>query len=1110
MVFKPFASAIARGFRTKSLLSLGLLLLIIFFGIISAESIRYFDSEMRWFLLRIFIGIGLFGAASIAILTQLLSNQKLKSTTSISITKALSEKLHEGGQIILQGFHLSNDPMQAGISVELKDIAIQNALSQLQQVDAHILYPEFRIKILKKRFTLVSGALLILALIFFQPISLAFTRVMHPFTVFEYPMPVIIKIQADDYDVLAGDTIHVSGQILGREAQSVHLLIDSKNHHNDKIIRVRDSNYEMILPRVQESFSVIASSKMAYFWEPWTWARSDIISVHVLNRPVVSSMETTIIPPKYTGLEIQISTDNARKISTLPGSKIEIRGKSTKALSRAVVQFQTKSDIACDVKSDVFFANWTIHQSDNFKLNIFDDDSIPNLNPLEYLVYIDEDAAPYIKIILPAMDVLLGDNAQLPLRLKIGDDFGFSKLLLNYRILKPDYFEPDSTVYKSNIKIPSDSKTAAEFDWNWDLSELNLIPEWGVEYWFQIYDNNNVSGYSMAKSKVYSARLPSMLEMFEQTDAKEKEIRQDTESVLESVKDIKEKIDQLAMEVKKDQQLDWNQQQDAQNAMADMKALEQQLEAISEELDKMIQESQEQNLFDDETLNQFEELQKMFENLMTQELKEAMRNLQDAMEENNPQAMENAMSEFQQSMDEFKKSLERTLELFKQVEMEQKMDELSSRMAEMAKQQEELLNSMDENSPETTAALEENIEKAFEQAQKVAEELKELAEENENLDTSQLDELQSEMSESGAKEDLSEATDQFKEGNMEAGKPSAKSAQKKLQKMAQQAGQMQQGMQQQMMEQVMGEFRKILMKTLSLSQRQEALESETKKARSTSSTLRDYADDQYDLTRNIQQIAAELSDLGNETFAVSGKSAKQLGKALSAMQEAISEMESRRPGQAAGQQKGARQALNQLAQDLASSMQSLEEGGQASGFQQYMESLQKMAGQQQGLNQETMMQMGQGNQSMMQQMARRQSALRDQLGQIEQGMGNDGRMLGDLGKIGEEMEAVAKELNAKRPNKKVVEQQERILSKLLDAQRSAHQRDFSKKRKSETASEINNSSLRIELPDDLGEKRNILYEELIYSLKQSYTPEERALIQQYFQLLEEMETPLAP
>jgi hypothetical protein len=220
------------------------------------------------------------------------------------------------------------------------------------------------------------------------------------------------------------------------------------------------------------------------------------------------------------------------------------------------------------------------------------------------------------------------------------------------------------------------------------------------------------------------------------------------------------------------------------------------------------------------------------------------------------------------------------------------------------------------------------------------------------------------------------------------------------------------------------------------------------------------------------------------------------------MQQAIADLEARNPRKSARSQALARESLNRMARQLANSMESLQQSGESSGFSSYMQQLQQMAGQQQGLNQQTMMQLGMGNPSMMQQLARQQMQLRETLSQIEQGLGSDSRMLGDLGKIGEEMEAVAKAMRRKHPSQKIHEQQERILNRLLDAQRSATERDYSKQRKSETGDNDPNWLGAGEMPVNRGETRNQLYEELIFSLKQNYSREEQALIREYFNQLE--------
>jgi len=349
-------------------------------------------------------------------------------------------------------------------------------------------------------------------------------------------------------------------------------------------------------------------------------------------------------------------------------------------------------------------------------------------------------------------------------------------------------------------------------------------------------------------------------------------------------------------------------------------------------------------------------------------------------------------------------------------------------------------------------------------------------------------------------ENLEQAASLMQQGQMSQSQPPAEQASKSLSEMAQQSQQMQAGMQQQMMDEVMSEFRSALLKTLRLSQAQEDLETPTAKTSRQSSLLRDYADSQMGLMQGLQQLASELKELGTKTFAVSPALGKSMGAVQAHMQATIDNLEARNPRNASKSQAAARESLNKMARQLANSMESLEQSGESSGFSEFMKQLQQMAGQQQGLNQQTMK--GMGTPSMMQQLAQQQMQLRNALSKIEQGMGSDSRMLGDLGKIGDEMEAVARELRSKRPSQKIHEQQERILNRLLDAQRSATERDYSKKRKSETGETNPYWTGKGSLPDDLGEARNQLYEELIFSLKQGYSREEQALIREYFNRLE--------
>ena len=1101
----PHARSLARGVRIQSAWMAGGTLAIAVLLLLWLEGIRYLSPAVKTTLLITGIILILLIILGITLYTLALQRQGLSRSQDRALAEALGRKHPDIGDRLLNAVQLGQRAAENGISEPFRQLAVSRARDALATIDLNTLYPTREIRRIQRRSTFILGIVLLLMLVTY-PMSLpALQRLVHPRQVYPYPMPVTLSLNVTDSSLLAGDTVRVEGQVRGRQPRRVTLIQTTERDTTFYALSVKDGRFDIEFPNLRRSMTLQALVENGCFWEPWRIQRSSSQEIKVINRPVIQDLTVTLHPPAYSRLPIEVQRRDILDITGLKGSRVVLDGLISKEVEQGELRFASGSTRPLKLKGPRFQVSFNIDQQDVVSLYVVDDEGIANLRPLEYPVYLIRDVPPLVKITTPAQDVVLGESLRLPLVFKLDDDYGFSRLELNYQVEHPDYLMADTTIQSQPLDLPPRAPTTLEMDYFWDLDAIGLMPEDAVTYWITVWDNNEVDGPQMGVSRRWTARFPSLTEMFEEMDRSHAEAREQTEDVLEVVQDIKEKIDELALEVKKDPNLDWEQQQEASQAMAEMADLQEQLEAISEELDKMLENAEQQNLFSEETLEKYSELQQLMSELITPEMMEAMQRLQEAMQEQDPQQMARALEDFQSSMEDFERSVERTLEIFKQIELEQTIDELAQRLEDLAQRQEELtesLSDMDQEQAKDAAALEERIQQDFETAQTVAEHLDDLLEQRPELDDAALEALQEAMDEAALDQQLEAAAEALEQGNISQAQPHSQQAQQSLQQMAQMAGMMQQGMQQQMMDQVMDEFREVILKTLALSQAQESLEGQTNNTPRHSSKLREHAQSQQDLQGGLRQIAGDLAKLGEKTFAVSTAMSRNLGKSLSEMQSAIQSMEDRNPRRAAQNQAASREHLNRMAQQLASAMQNLQQSGQSSGFQQYMQQLQQMAGSQQGLNEQTMMQMGSGSMSMMQQLAERQMQLRESLGRIEQGMGEDGRMLGDLGKIGEDMEAVARELNQRQPSKRVLQQQERILSRLLDAQRSAHQRDYSKKRKSRTGASQPGWQGVTGLPEDLGETRNLLYEEVLHSMRQGYSREEQALIRQYFENLE--------
>lgn len=208
---------------------------------------------------------------------------------------------------------------------------------------------------------------------------------------------------------------------------------------------------------------------------------------------------------------------------------------------------------------------------------------------------------------------------------------------------------------------------------------------------------------------------------------------------------------------------------------------------------------------------------------------------------------------------------------------------------------------------------------------------------------------------------------------------------------------------------------------------------------------------------------------------------------------------------AARSQKETVGALNDLALSTLSAMDAMQQSGMASGFEQFLKRMEQMAGQQQGINSMTFqLAMGQmaasSKEGMMKRLGQEQGQLKKSLQQMIQEMRGSQNAGGNLGGIVQDMEEVIKDFNRGRVTRKTIDRQQRILSRMLDSQKSMRQRDLSEKRRSFAGEDIFRTGPE-GLPEDMGQRRNLAMEALNLALKAGYPRDYQDMIRRYFNAL---------
>jgi hypothetical protein len=136
-----------------------------------------------------------------------------------------------------------------------------------------------------------------------------------------------------------------------------------------------------------------------------------------------------------------------------------------------------------------------------------------------------------------------------------------------------------------------------------------------------------------------------------------------------------------------------------------------------------------------------------------------------------------------------------------------------------------------------------------------------------------------------------------------------------------------------------------------------------------------------------------------------------------------------------------------------------------------------------------------------QRLAGKQRELREALESLKNSP-EAGRFQDLLDNLGQEMKETEEALYQYKIDRKLIERQQLIISRLLDAERSIRQEDWTKERKSKPGEDIMRPS-PAPLSEDLGKDQ--LLEIIQRALKQPHPEEYELLIREYFKALMEQE-----
>ncbi|HRH65565.1 MAG TPA: DUF4175 domain-containing protein [Bacteroidia bacterium] len=923
-------------------------------------------------------------------------------------------------------------------------------------------------------------------------------------TYFEKPAPFIFEVLNKDLKTIQQQDFQVDIRVNGKEVPAEAFIEIGDNQF--KLDKENLSTYHYTFRNIQktEKFRLFASG----FYSPE-------FTLEALPNPVLMNFQVGLTYPAYLH-KADETIENTGDLVIPAGTKVNwtFTTQNTETIRMA---FQ---DTALSLKrigenafgyTGKFFRNdgYTVTTSNQF---------LSNKDSMRFGISVIPDLYPGITV-EQQKDSFSTKRSYFKGLIK--DDYGFTRLSFNYRFLKTtDSSANRNKSFSENIPF-NRNNTSDQFFYYWDLSTINIEAGDELEYYFEVADNDGLTGPKTTRSQTQVFKAPSLKEIDENTEKNNESIKTDLKESIALAKSLQKDLNELTKKLLDKKEMTWEEKKKAEELLKKQQELEKKLAELRAKNEKKNKEEKEYKKMNEDILQKQDQLQALMDKLMTPELQKLMDELQKLMENVNKEQMQEQLGQMKLDNKDLQKELERTIELFKKMEFEQKLEENIDKLNELAKKQDDLSKQSEDKNADSKDLKDKQdaLNKDFEDFRK---DMDELAKKNEALQEKQ-DMPDTDQKEQDIQSEMQNSSESLGEKKNSKASKSQKSSAKKMDEMAQQMSKMKQQMEQEQAEEDMQALRALLENLLRLSFDQEKLMQDLKTMDINNPQYLKMSQQQRKLKDDAKMIEDSLFALSKRVIQIQSKVNQEISAINQNMEEALGNLEDRYVPQARSRQQFVMTAVNNLTLMLSEALKQMQQQ-QASAQPSASckkpgnknPSLSELRKMQEELNknmQKAKEQMkkegnkpgkaGKQGQSMSEQLAKmaaEQEYIRNELQRLNLEENKDGKnSLGNLQDIANRMEETEKDIVNRMISEETFKRQQDILTRLLESEKAERERDQDEQRKSEEAKNLQHRN-----PSEFDEYKRLKLKEmeLLRTVPPSLNSYYKQKVNDYFQSLE--------
>jgi hypothetical protein len=946
------------------------------------------------------------------------------------------------------------------------------------------------------KYVLPPLAVVLLALAFFPSfITQSTSRIWHYQRHYSRPAPFDFIVKNKALKVFKGENFTLSVAVAGQALPaSLTLLTEDGTEHPLTPVpgHPGEFRYTFEQPASDVTFQLSGAGFV-----------SDEYQLTVLERPDLRDFTVRVTYPAYTGRAAE-TIRNGGNLTVPEGSQLrwEFSAAATEALA---LRFDNPAEmVQASQQGENFVAERRALRSQPY-LVMLRNAAATNANPISYQLTVVPDAPPSLTVeafsdTTSLRYLALGGSAT--------DDYGLTALRLHYRLRRAGA-SPNAGGGFASRPLTLPGGAGGTYSYTWNLAPLAMQPGDRLEYFVEAVDNDGVHGPKSTRSRPLEFRLPSRRELDKQLNTQANAVASQLSSAAKQSKQLERELAKSQDKLKTKRDLSRQDRKQLEDMLEQKQQLDQQVQAMQQQFEQLQKQQDQLSPKSEELAQKAEELKKLMNDLLDPETKKLYDKLQKLLDQQKqPDAeMQKLLQQLENKENTLQKELDRALEMFKQMQFEQKAEQTADRLEQLAKEEEKLAEKTaenDKNNPDNKQSAEQqkaqNQQLQKEQAEKRQEfeELKkdmaDLKQQDKELgDQNDMDEQKPDQQQTD--QDMQDGEQQLSKNQNQKASQSQKAAAQRMQKMARKMKDQMSDDEEQKKQQNIDGLRDILDNLVTLSFDQEKLMKDFRAVDQSDPRFVQLGQTQRKLRDDSQIIQDSLYALAKKEPRIQSFVTREVGEMNGRMDESLGHIRQRDVARATTTQQQAMTSINNLALMLSDALKQMQQDlqqmkGQGQGPPQPGSGKGKKKGKsgapgpgslgkmQQQLNDQIqqLSQSGKTGRALSQELAKlagQQQMLRQAMQQMgnmqpgggkpggkeggKDGQGNkpgqekDGQGGGSAAEMKKMMEQTETDLVNKRLTEETIQRQRQILTRLLEAEKSARERDQDTKREAQAA-----------------------------------------------------------